>query len=143
MAHFNACKYYKKPYHYRSQGQTRFVKEKAFHNKRSIATVKRDDRRLRDERFITKQFRKGNSNGNGCRWQSSITHVTWSGIKHLVSRHLVARSAFKLWKEVCGLIQEKGRHELRDGPERKSPFFGIPARADGWPYRAAPSPKDA
>jgi len=143
LIHVNACIHHQKAYHWRSQNQTLFVKETAFHNKRSIATVKRDDRKLRDCCLITKHFRKGNSSVNGRRWKSSITHPTWEGIKHLVNRHLVPRSFFGLWKEICGYVQKKGPPKLRDEPDPKSPLFGVPARdANGWPYRAHPWPKE-
>ena len=142
LIHVNNCAHHKMAYHWRSQKQTLAVKEGSFHNKRSIATVKRDDKKLRDCNLITKQRRKGNSNVNGRRWKSSITHPTWSGIKHLVSRHLLPRSFFALWREICGYVKKKGPPKLRDEPDPKSPFFGVPARASGWPYRAFLSPKD-
>jgi len=140
--HVNACIHHRTAYHWRSQKQTLSVKEKSFHNQRSIATVKRDDRRLRDEKFITKQRRKGNSNVGGRQWKSSITHPTWDGIKHLVKRHLLPRSFFALWKEICGYVQKKGPRDLRDEPDPKSPLFGVPGDANGWPYRGPPAPKE-
>lgn len=142
LIHVNNCVHHRTAYHWRSQKQTLSVKEGSFHNKRSIATMKRDDRKLRDERFITKQRRRGNSNVNGRRWKSSITHPTWEGIKYLVKRHLKTRSLFALWKEICGYVQKKGPRKLRDEPDPKSPFFGIPAKdPNGWPYVVPPLPK--
>lgn len=126
LIHVNACVYHHTAYHWRSQATTLATKAEAFNNPRSIATVKRDDKKLRDCKLITKQYRKGNSNVSGRRWKSSITHPTWEGIKYLVKRHLVARSFFKLWKEICGYTQKKGPPELRDEPDTKSPFFGNP-----------------
>jgi len=124
LIHVNACVHHKTAYHWRSQLTTLATKAKAFHNRRSIATVKRDDKKLRDCGFITKQFRKGNSSVNGRRWKSSITHPTWDGIKHLVKRKLLARSFFLLWKEICGYRRKTGPPKLRDEPEPKSPFSG-------------------
>jgi len=138
LIHVNACIHHMTPYHWRSQLTTLVTKAKAFCNPRAIATVKRDDRKLRDERLITKQFRKGNSNVGGRQWKSAITHPTWEGIKYLVKRHLQPHSLFALWKEICGYVQKKGPRDLRDEPDPKSPFFGVPADANGWPYRAPP-----
>lgn len=138
LIHVNACVHHGKAYHWRGQKQTLSVKERSFHNKRSIATVKRDDRKLRDEKFITKQFRKGNSNVGGRQWKSSITHPTWEGIKHLVKRHFLPRSFYGIWKEICGYVQKKGPQELRPEAAPESPFFGIPGDANGWPYRRPP-----
>jgi len=144
MVHVNACVYHKTPYHWRSQLTTLATKAKAFSNPRAIATVKRDDRKLRDERLITKQFRKGNSNVGGRQWKSSITHPTWYAVRWLVMTKKMPAKILKLWGEICGRVQKKGPPKLRDEPDPKSPFFGIPARdPDGWPYRAFLSPKGA
>jgi len=124
MAHVNACLYHKRAYHYRSQLTTLITKAKAFHNKRAIATVKRDDRKLIDNRLITKQHRKGNTNLNGRQWISSITHPTWFAIKWLVLTHKMPANVLRLWSEICGRIQKKGPPKLRDEPEPKSPFSG-------------------
>ncbi|MBA7678149.1 hypothetical protein ES703_86420 [subsurface metagenome] len=100
--------------------------------------MKRDDRKLRDEHFITKQRRRGQRNVYGCPWISSITHVTWGGIKHLVDRHLKPRSLYKVWKEVCGIVVKKGPPELRDEPDLKRPFNGVRVGANGGPFKIPP-----
>jgi len=139
LIHFNACEHYRKPYHYRSQKHTLGVKKTVFHNERSMATMRRDDRRLRDEGLITKHRRRGRRNIYGEPWISSITRVTWGGIKHLVDRHLKPRSLYKVWKEVCGIVVKKGPPELRDEPDLKRPLNGVPARASGrWPFPRPP-----
>ncbi|MBA7494743.1 hypothetical protein ES702_05320 [subsurface metagenome] len=140
VIHVNACEYYWMPYHWRGQLQTMFVKDVSFHNRRSIATVKRDDKKLRDERLITKQFRKGNSNVNGRRWKSSITHPTWRAIVYLVERHLKPRSYFGVWRDICGYVEKKGPRKLREGPDPTSPFLDIRADANGCLYRGPPIP---
>ena len=142
ISHVRKCVYFKTPYHWCSQETTMWIKKTAFHNQRSIATVKRDDRKLRDCRLITKQFRKGNSNVNGRRWKSSITHPTWFAIKWLVLTKKLPAEFLRLWGELTGRIQKKGPPKLRDEPDPKSPLFGVPARdPNGWPYRIPPSPK--
>ena len=142
LIHVSACVHHMTAYHWRSQAQTLFVKDVSFNNGRSIATVKRDDKKLRDCRFITKQRRKGNSNVNGRRWKSSITHPTWEGIKYLVKRHLKERSFYKLWKEIQGYVQKKGPPKLRDDFVPGPGPSGVPTdHPDGWPYRAFLSPK--
>jgi len=125
MSHVNACLYHKTPYHWRSQLTTLETKARAFQNRRSIATVKRDDGKLRDCNLITKQFRKGNSNVNGRQWKSSITHPTWYAVRWLVLTKKMPAKVLRLWRELCGRIQKKGPPKLRDEPTPESPSFGI------------------
>lgn len=127
IAHVNACLYHKRAYHWRSQLTTLVTKAKAFHNKRAIATVKRDDRKLRDNSLITKQHRLGNSNVNGRQWKSSITHPTWFAIKFLVLTHKMPGKVLRLWGEICGRIQKKGPPKLREPIATPENPFGMEA----------------
>jgi len=141
--HVNACLFHKTAYHWRGQHQTLWVKDRSFNNKRSIATIKRDDRKLRDAGFITKKFRAAKVSSDGQRWRSSITHVTWSGIKYLVKRRLNDRSLFKLWKRICDAVSKKGPKVLRPEPQSSRSLMGVrTSDPDGWPFGAFFVPKD-
>ena len=114
--HVNNCVYHQKAYHIRSLKQTLSVKEHSFHNKRSLATLKRDNARLRVLGFITSKRRRGVPLPTGMLWKTSVTHPTWAGIKYLVSRHFVSRGFYGVWKKICGLTQKKGPVEVRPEP---------------------------
>ena len=114
--HVNACVYHQKAYHIRSLAQTLSVKEHSFNNKRSLATLKRDNARLRELGLITSKRRRGVPLPWGVQWKTSITHPTWEGIKYLVSRHFASRGFFAAWKKICGITQKKGPVEVQPKP---------------------------
>lgn len=103
-----------------------------------MATMRRDDRKLIDERLIKKQRRRGHRKEYGCPWISSITSLTWWGIKHLIERHLLPNSAFKLWKEICGSIENKRPPEVREGRDFKRLSNVISGYVNGRGFKIPP-----
>ncbi|MBA7495180.1 hypothetical protein ES702_05759 [subsurface metagenome] len=139
-AHVNACVFHQKPYHWRSQLTTLATKAKAFSNPRAIATVKRDDRKLRDWRLITKQYRRGKVDVAGRQFKSSITHPTWFAVKWLVLIKILPPEMLRIWREICDRAQKKGPKDLRDIPDPNGRFSGVAADANGWTCRFPPLP---
>ncbi|KKN27143.1 hypothetical protein LCGC14_0867610 [marine sediment metagenome] len=96
----NACDYYGKNYHFRSLKQTLDVKSKVYMILRSLSTINREVRLFKDENFIMKWARTTTSKGKGRQFSSSITHLTWKGVRYLVSRKILPYKFIRVWERI-------------------------------------------
>ncbi len=120
LVYANACEYYAKNYHYRSLQQTLDVKGKVYLIKRSLSTINRENRKFRDENFISKWKRTTGGKGTGRRFTSSITHLTWKGIYYLVKRKLLPWNFIRIWEKISKkdrphkIMKKKGKADIKE-----------------------------
>ncbi len=113
LCYANACDFHHKNYHFRSLAQTLEVKNRVYGIKRSLSTINRENRRMRDENLIFKWRRRTLPTKNGRQWTSSITHLTWRGVYYLVRRKMLPWKFVRVWERIS-------KHEPKIEPAKKS-----------------------
>jgi len=128
QVYVNACEHHGKWYHFRGQKQTLKVKSGVFGVKRSIATLNRENAKLRDLKMILQKQRTTDAPGGGREFTSSLTLVTWKGIMYLIGRKILPHKFIRVWERICGRKRKEGPILKEVEHEITGYFLGVPMR---------------